>query len=613
MTIYVNDKPALLKAGSSFEYISENRLFLGRDGYTLTLTFPLKDCPQNRAIFGHIERLDVTKSKLLYECSIIDKSISLFGTLQVTGIDNSSVKAQFSEGRCEETVNSSLDDIYINNLDLGEWSKSVPDSPVLGATAAEVTFPWINTSYPDTIHNLMTYDGTLWHWHPDTTQVSWQLKLYHLTKRICEALGYEVDFAAWNNSPLRYLIVCNTLPPSWVLPQYARALPAWTVAEYFEKLELFLVGEFDFDHKAKTVKFRFSKDVIASLPEIELQSVVDSYDAEISKDGDTLCDYLGSRNLVYKNTEHQLSNYYSCDWMMQQWDENRIIRYDTMDELISYNPYPSVYWVGTTLHIDNLYGKVKPGPAWRPDNPDYRSGYPAYCLLYAQDVDTYFVYRSIGTLLTPPLSPGLSNTAQRYADYALQPVNVFGSRQYSDESEDIEFVPVCIDHTDAENGYVMFLSPSDYNEPDKSTDYANAETSQLLPAYTIESGEKENSAAYYDSIYVAFGTGGNMRPAPNLPCPAIDYVVMSRKDYHNAGDSFSLRRYGTTSVMAMSLPQINPYQKVKVSFLSDSIPNPRSIFNIRGKRYVCEKITATFTETGLSQLLKGEFYPLVED
>ena len=86
MTIYVNDKPALLKAGSSFEYISENRLFLGRDGYTLTLTFPLKDCPQNRAIFGHIERLDVTKSKLLYECSIIDKSISLFGTLQVTGV-----------------------------------------------------------------------------------------------------------------------------------------------------------------------------------------------------------------------------------------------------------------------------------------------------------------------------------------------------------------------------------------------------------------------------------------------------------------------------------------------------------------------------------------------
>ena len=45
MIIYVNNQPVTLKAGSSFDYVYENRLFLGRDGYTLTLSFPLKDCP----------------------------------------------------------------------------------------------------------------------------------------------------------------------------------------------------------------------------------------------------------------------------------------------------------------------------------------------------------------------------------------------------------------------------------------------------------------------------------------------------------------------------------------------------------------------------------------
>ena len=54
MHIYVNNKLAALKKGTSFEYVSENRLFSGSDGYTLTITFPLKGCPENIAIFGHI-------------------------------------------------------------------------------------------------------------------------------------------------------------------------------------------------------------------------------------------------------------------------------------------------------------------------------------------------------------------------------------------------------------------------------------------------------------------------------------------------------------------------------------------------------------------------------
>ncbi len=58
---------------------------------------------------------------------------------------------------------------------------------------------------------------------------------------------------------------------------------------------------------------------------------------------------------------------------------------------------------------------------------------------------------------------------------------------------------------------------------------------------------------------------------------------------------------------------VNPLEKMTVSFISTSIPDVRSIFYIRGKRYLCEKITATFTENGMSQLLEGEFYPLLDD
>lgn len=53
-------------------------------------------------------------------------------------------------------------------------------------------------------------------------------------------------------------------------------------------------------------------------------------------------------------------------------------------------------------------------------------------------------------------------------------------------------------------------------------------------------------------------------------------------------------------------------KKYKFQFLAKDVPNVRSLFIIHGQRYICEKITANFTENGMSELMKGEFW-LVED
>ena len=58
--------------------------------------------------------------------------------------------------------------------------------------------------------------------------------------------------------------------------------------------------------------------------------------------------------------------------------------------------------------------------------------------------------------------------------------------------------------------------------------------------------------------------------------------------------------------------QLETKQKTTFKFLSDTIPNLRAVYYIRGKRYICEKITATFPENGMSQLLKGVFYPITD-
>ena len=70
MEIYVDNKLAVLKKGTSFDFVSENRYFSGADSYSLSITFPLAGCPENLAIFGHINRKDVVAQKLLFDCEI---------------------------------------------------------------------------------------------------------------------------------------------------------------------------------------------------------------------------------------------------------------------------------------------------------------------------------------------------------------------------------------------------------------------------------------------------------------------------------------------------------------------------------------------------------------
>lgn len=255
MQIYINNKLAALKQGTSFEYVSENRLFSGSDGYTLTITFPLKDCPRNQDIFGHINRADVSAGhrlgaskgrKVVFDCEIRDKSFYKFGCITITEMNESEVKTQFLDGRSELNFDSSFDKVYINELDLGKPATTSHASVdpahawwyVDWATEA-VALPWVNDATGN-IQNCATYNGTTYVWHSDTKGLSWQPYLSFITKQICKALGYTCNLEKWEeHEEYRFLLVCNTLPYSWRMPEYARALPHWTVNEYFEKLELF--------------------------------------------------------------------------------------------------------------------------------------------------------------------------------------------------------------------------------------------------------------------------------------------------------------------------------------------------------------------------------------
>ena len=610
MQIYVDNKLAALKKGTSFEYVAENRLFSGSDGYTLTITFPLNDCPQNIAIFGHINRADVATQKVIFDCEIRDKGFYKFGSITITEISESEVKTQFLEGRSEQNFDDTFDDIYINELDLGSASGSNDSTPSNAWNPSLnqmkcVALPWVN-DYSGNIQNLADYivdDATQkkghYQWNSECRGRSWQPYLLYITKKICEVVGYSFDFSKWEDKEeYKYLLICNTLPYAWDTGGFARALPHWSVAEYFEKLELFLGGEFTIDHRARSVNFAFTSDTLASLPAVQLSNVVDEHTAEVTVEDDK-CEYQEAKNLVYKECDHEMWKFYSCDWFVKAWQHN-VVRYASMSELLAANRSFRT-WNGSNSRGSNMNK-----------------------LLYAEDLDAYFIIRSLSKTLVEKRDGWMPN---RYSyTMELRPINLFGGRIVNDSEDadeiEIEFVPAWVDETEDKYGRLLFLSFSGYDETDSTSTSIRVDPAerkkeidatlyQPLPLQSLTAGEQTKKAEYYDRIYVGWWDGA-LSSDGKLPHPFVEDVEIADDWTNFRNVHFSLRINNHLLNRRRVVHAINPKVKKTFKFIADTIPNPRAVFFIKGKKYLCEKITATFTEQGMSQLLKGVFYPIAD-
>lgn len=609
MEILINGRQACLKENTSFQFVEENRLFSGSDGYSLTITFPLRGCARNIAIFGNINRADIVADKAVFDCSIRDRSFVKHGTITITEINDSEVKTQFLEGRSEANFNSSFDDIYINELDLGSPQYTSPTAITPSYAwnngvynLSFVALPWVNNESGN-IQNCPRYTGSSYVWHNDTKGLSWQPYLLYIVKKICEALNYTYDFRSWEErEEHRYLLVCNTLPWAWGMTNFADALPYWSVAEFFSKLELFLDAEFDIDHRARHIGFAYTEQKLASLAPVNIHKVIAEHSVAITIENER-CDYREATNLAYTECDHEIWKFYSCDWFIKARKGNTVV-YDSLSQLLAANKSFAV-WDGQAHRGSNINR-----------------------LLYAKDLDIYFVVRAVQKTLVQENK----NMPNRYSyKCVLQPVNLFGSR-IVDEREDaeqneVEFVPAWIDYTDNTYGNCLYLSFSGYDDASSASSETNVGNSgslikdfkervdgtfyQPTSVQAIVAGESKKRSEFYDKIYVAWWDGA-AEYSGKLPYPYVDDVVINEDWSGYFRPHTSLRLNDRNANKMRSVYHIDTKRKYTFKFLTDTLPNPRSLFLIRGKRYICEKLTATFSENGMSQLVKGEFWQVLD-
>ena len=610
MEILINRKRAVLKSGTSFEYVAENRLFSGSDSYTLSITFPLRNCTQNIDIFGRINRADVAAQKVIFDCEIIDRSFIRFGSLTITEISQSEVKAQFLEGRSEANFDNSFDDVFINELDLGAPHTTEPSAvtPLASWTVGVhdlsfVALPWVNTASGN-IQNCITYANNAYAWHEETTGLSWQPFLLYITKRICSAMGYSYDFTAWEQKEEhRFLLVCNCLPWAWNRPNFAYSMPHWTVAEFFAKLELFLDAEIDIDHRNRSISFAYLAEVINAVAPVCIDRVISEHSVEVAAE-DPQCDYREAKNLVYADPGYEMWKYHSCDDFIRAYRRGAVTFDRLSDVLANYSQF--ALWDGRLGRTDKISD-----------------------LIYVKGIDAYFVVRAVEKILVQEFS----DRPNRY-NYkcVLQPVNLFGGR-IVDPSEDAEeteldIVPAAIDYTDSTYGRCLFLDFQGLEGVDEVSGSVEIWRNESIAEHKeridrmmmqprsvqeIEAGAAQQQSEFYDKIFIAWWDGStNSQTKGKLPFPFVEDFVIDEDWSGYFRPHTSLRINNATTNALRGVHRIDTQKKYTFKFISDTLPNPRAVFLINGKRFLCEKLTATFTESGLSHLLKGSFWPILE-
>lgn len=596
MTILINNQVAALKKGVSFDYISENSFFTGADGYSLTITFPLKGCSQNLAIFGHINRKDANLYTLLLPCEIFAGSFHKTGSISIVEINETEVKTQFLEGRSVINFHSRLDELYLDEMDFGSakisytektsfymrtYKKQKEDDrlhPDYDMYLGHVYLPWINNT-SGVSHNIM-----LWNNNDDLYyQPSWgkqemigQPFFMDIIEKSLKIAGYKADLSVLENSQWAYLIICNALPMSWNLTAQCKAFPHWTVSQFLEQVELLTNGEFVFNEQARTVHFRFIYDAIQNIQTVELKNVIDSHKVEVEQSEDVKNEYCEEQDLAYADGGHHKSKYYSASWVPFSRNRHAWLNIATMK-----------------LNLDSYLTCT--GALTHPYYKQYH---------YCQSEDTYFILRAVkgeksGSTITHTL--------------VYQPVNFVGPRTSKEEPDnptEISIVPVCIDNAGEFSGDEIFLECGEMDEEDSSAVPVDTTDAQTPAAKAISEGVKEKRA-YFDKLFVAFWDGNYLAYKPCRPHPYIDPVEITPDGVYRS-HPYSLRLQGRKAIHDRQIRfRIDPTQKFTFSFLSDTIPNVQSIFYVHGKKYLAEKITCSFSENGMSRLLKMVAYRVI--
>ena len=547
----------------------ENSFFTKNGEYTYDCTLRL-DNDVNRRLYGFLHRLNKTEavdSRRSAEL-VADGKVFCRGTEVITGWTDKEVQVQIVSGNSE--LNYFIgDSLKIEWLDMGEITE----------------FNTFNLPYPtfDYCLPLMRSGG---HVYNDLTSVGQQTGdaligslvrpqpyLLAILNRLISALGYEVNVNDLTSTPFYNLFIVNTVRTV----EFAKMLPGWTVRDFLVAVEDLCGVVFITDNLTKKVDILQKSTYYANARQYPLANVVDEYELNISEDSDA--EFTNSR-VEFDIPDHQHAKFMRLpEGLLSAMP---IKDFDSIVELVADTDNEGKILRDTStgrLYIRKTETFTYTAGSF--GNPSTQNEVTSPCYLEIdqfKDLDRENADSTLSLKITPaPLAP-------------------IGGRACNCEVIDLST-------EDA----------SDSTSPSEEEDETDIETS-------IRNYEKTESSA--SDLYCAFFSANFFVDGSfyNIPLVYTDayhgmlqttlYPWLANFEITGSALNGSLRLQDIDADLYAGVYRVDTSRQVTFETYDPNLADPRGVFVIRNKRFVCREIEESITAKGRKPRWKMTCHPI---
>lgn len=570
--------PVALPEELSLPVKVQNPFITKRGEFTLDLELSLKEI-NNARVYNNLDRLHCSRDLKNRSAVVVsDHRVILNGTEVILKNTDTSVTTQIVSGNSE--LNYLMgSDVYISELNMGsEPTFTSQQFLSLG-----------NVKYPESFYcpadvKIDTIRFNVVEYNLETNQsnmlnLCMQPFILSFVEKILTALGYTISYNQLiEDEFLCRLYVLNGIKSG----EYNKLLPGWKAKDFLSECETFMNVVFDVNNTDKTVRLLKRDSFYSDKSAVyTVSNVIDNYERSTADD---------VVEVSYKNVAYDFpsSKYYKyCDIDPDVMKKANVVSFNTYGELLQF------------VKVDKDF------PVIQEDNA--KKYYKTLTVFYVKESDTYYL---IDFFIYKKGIPGGEQTNGEW--YYLRAINRFQKQQSLDTTKDddilnLKFVPAQFVVIPKGGPFLLWYDTIPYQtEKDEKIEDENN-----IMQY-IENGVKDYNSRKKECCIVIYGSGAFESTNPLIMGSKTDYVmetVMCNETIST--DMFSLRLQGEHGLIKRLYEANDKYDFSKeyaISFISNDMPDVRSLFLINNKLFVCKELEYTVKKKGIHPVVNGIFF-----
>ena len=581
--LYIDGIEVVLPKSFSVQVKRENPLITKNGEYTYDVTLSLTN-PVNADLYRHLNRLNVQELPRSKRSAVLiaDNRVYCNGTEVITGWTEKEVNVQVASGNSElnyviggDRLISSIDLMPVSSV-MVEMQKHVEKTypeidyclaPVFDETLGQLANAWGVQYGVAGLQTTPLMDGKMYA----------QPFLCAYIRAVLKGLGYEMQTNQLEDTVYKDLYICQTNAEE----EWRDMLPEWTVVDFLQQVENLFNGIFVVDNRDRTVNFVFRNSYFAGPKSVHVQDVSDIYEVDVEEDPDI--EDMAQANVSYKLDDSEF-------WRFRCL-ANDLRKSITFEEVAEPNATPRSWFSRKENQRNDVVFVFPDGMQYL-----FQGTYQT-----PSEMKDYPMYR-----IVDDFRPLLRDSSSDY-ELDIAPASFRVSEIPNKPSAEGATIH-------SPNLMLPVITSSAGSPIPESADLNEIIGNNSLPT----TGSKSRiSLAFFAGRNYSMGRFNGVEIF--YPLPFVDKYTYSSSTINGkvvplpmvvSDDSHTLKLSKLDELYYQGTYDIDFKRGIKLTSHDPNVYNPRMVFEIRNKRYICAEIEYTIDAEGRKGAWTGTFYPI---